>query len=202
MINRIVSVNRFDASAYKCFKTLEEYAKLLTNFTDFKKFHPKNLLGQDCATIAKSTLHHKKGHKMTHNFWDLREILFQTREGLRDKVILSVRTEFIWIDWESANRWLGDTGEIFRGRTIRSAKDVGVPVNVDLSSQGRDNLCLALRDEYRLYLKLLVLSENLSKQQLADSLAIARKNCPCLALELPDRNSREVFEASQGLWEL
>ena len=97
---------------------------------------------------------------------------------------------------------MGDTGEIFRGRTIRSAKDVGVPVNVDLSSQGRDNLCLALRDEYRLYLKLLVLSENLSKQQLADSLAIARKNCPCLALELPDRNSREVFEASQGLWEL
>ena len=65
--------------------------------------------------------------------------------------------------------------------------------NKTLSETGRENLCLALEKEYKLYLRLLIFAANLSGDDVQKSLAIARENCPCLDLRLPERDEVETI---------
>mmetsp|Transcript_8393 Transcript_8393/g.12626 ORF Transcript_8393/g.12626 Transcript_8393/m.12626 type:complete len:450 (-) Transcript_8393:129-1478(-) len=185
---------------YSCFDSLEEYVQLLANFTDYQHnnwtyFHQQN----DCASVAKTTLHHVNT-PMGHSFWDLREVLYKIHKGLANKAILVVRTEFLWQDWVSANLWLGDEDDLYYNKDIhfRNSKAMKLPINMELSEEGRMNLCVALEKEYRLYLKLLVVSVNLSEEDAQESLDIARKNCPWLALELPSIGTIETFDVSKS----
>ena len=208
-IQRIININRFNSTiVYKCFHTLEEYAQLLANFSDYKEGTWEAYVeNKDCASVAKTTLSHISDEPMEHFYWDLREILFQIHDGLRDKVMLVLRQEFLWQDWVSANHWLGDEeGEVFTptNLALRNSSDLDVPINTTLSDEGRRHLCLALEEEYRIYLRVLVLSMNLSEKELADSLSIARKSCPGLDLQLPDRDTPTKIVASRerGTWDL
>ena len=184
---------------YECFETLDEYAKLLKNFSNFKENTWEHYFEKrDCANAAKTTLHHIATFPMSHHFWDLRQTLFQVHKGLRDKTLLSIRQEFLWQDWTSSNRWLGDNkGEIYTTtESFRNSTDMNLPIDLTLSEEGKINLCIALKDEYRLYLKVLALSVNLSKDEVRQSLIIARTNCPCLDLKLPMIDEIEHFSVS------
>ncbi len=193
---------------YACFETLEEYAQLLSNFTNFNmmkdEVHAENLREQDCDVQAKATFYHIRLESIYLFVYDLRQVLSMIQKNLREKIILSVRTEFLWTDWATANRWLGDdsVGIVKTGQKIdeRNSTKVNSPVKMDLSDQGRKNLCLALESEYHLYFKVLQLSVNLGPKDREASLAIARKNCPWLDLNFKD--VPEVFESRDGLWEL
>lgn len=194
---------------YACFETLEEYAQLLSNLTNFNmmkdKVHAENLREQDCDVQAKATFYHIRFESIYLFAYDLRQVLSMIQKNLREKIILSVRTEFLWTDWATANRWLGDdssVGIVKTGQKIdeRNSTKVGSPVKMDLSEQARRNLCLALESEYHLYFKVLQLSVNLRPKDREDSLAIARKQCPWLDLNFKD--VPEVFESRDGVWEL
>ena len=137
---------------------------------------------------------------MGHQFYDLRSSL-RLISDMKDRTILTVRKEFLWQDWISAHRWLGEEGEIFTADVaMNNSTDVDYPIKSDgLSESGRKNLCLALKEEYRLYLRLLVISANLSHEEVQRSLEIAKANCPWLNLRLPGRDEVQYFEKDKGL---
>ena len=211
IINRIIAVKKFElAKIYnRCFSTLEEYAQLLTNFTNYEPNDVKTYLKKrECDNVAKTTLHHVDSFPIAHNYWDLRQILFQVHKDLKDKTLLVIRKESLWQDWTSANLWLGEEKVGIHNQTsstiMRNSTELDLPINMNLSIEGRRNLCLALEDEYRLYLRVLMLSSNLSKDDMESSLAIAQTNCPWLNLTLPAIDHEEVFVMSQsrGEWKL
>ncbi len=172
---------------YTCFQSLEDWASKLENFTNYewkewKEYHEDG----DCTSVAKSTLHHSNPWQaMGHNYWDLRAACWQIGDW-SDRTILTIRTEFLWQDWTSANRWLGDGGEIFTAETLNNSTNSEFPLKDKTLSEGaRKNLCLALQEEYRLYWKMLKVSENLSDDDLARSMEISRRNCPWLDFTFP-----------------
>ena len=75
-------------------------------------------------------------------------------------------------------------------------------VDMELSEDGRKHICLALRDEYQIYLRLLLLSENLSEEDVDNSLKIAQQNCPWLGLKLPMKDHTISVRSSKGSFEL
>ncbi len=180
-------VQQDSVKMYTCFPSLEDWALKLENFTNYewkewKDYHD----GGDCANVAKSTLHHSNPWQaMGHNYWDIRGTMWRIGDWA-DRTILTLRTEFLWQDWTSANQWLGEKGEIFTAETVNNSTDSQFPIRDKTLSEGaRKNLCLALQEEYRLYWKLLKVSENLSDDDLARSMEISRKNCPWLDFTLP-----------------
>ena len=207
---------------YSCFDNfVDAYAKQLKNFDDYEELPWREHFNhKDCASLAKSTLHHHETFNykdnsavVDHLYWDLRVILYQVRQNLIDKTILSIRQEYLELDWVSANLFLGDDEKNvsvdFKNHRIYNDMETGdtnrTSVSKELSDDGRESLCLALIDEYRLYLKLLVLSMNLEEKDVQQSLSLARKNCPMLHLKLPLINEtvEVVLSKSNGIrWEL
>ena len=205
MLNYIIRISEklhVNKRMYSCFESLEAYAQLLTNFTDYEPnswtyFFEQN----DCVNVAKTTLHHVDDQQpMTHTFWDLRQILYQVNDNLANKTILAIRNEFLWQDWVSANHWLGDEGEVYYDTDLsaRNSTTLNLSIDMELSEEGRRNLCVALEGEYRLYLKLLVLSVNLSEEDVHKSLLVARERCPWLGLKLPRKDQKETFEVHKS----
>jgi hypothetical protein len=201
---------RYNSNLYSCFETLEEYAQLLSNFTNFnpkeQNVNVTNFKNQNCDVKAKSTIYHIniRSLQAVHFFWDIRQVLSMIQENLQNKTILSVRTEFLWTDWSAANQWLGDKNaqvDESKRMDMRNSTKMETGVNLNLSDEGRKNLCLALESEYNLYLKVLQLSVNLTPKDREDSLAIARENCPSLNLKLPNQNLPEMFDSYHGVWE-
>ena len=164
---------------------------LLNNFTDWSDdpihWNPEHLNNTDCAAFAKSTLRHGALHLPKHIglhlSYDIRAFAGNIH-NLNNSSILLVRTEFLWRDWESANRWLGEKGEILSGAASRNSSSFELPISKQMSDSGRRNLCIALKDEYNLYLRLLGRAANLSEREKLESLKIAQRNCPELKLKL------------------
>ena len=187
-----------NSQMYECFETLDEYAKLLSNFSayDGSVWWYNQLRQKDCASVAKSTLHHAPG-PVTHSLWDLRNILLQLQDGkLKEKAILLIRQEFIWNDWSTANSWVGDENIKRMNKTliVRNSTELEIKLDMTLSEDGRKHLCHALVDEFKVYLKLIEMSVNLSEDEKMRSLEIARGNCPWLALEFSMDDTEESFE--------
>ena len=190
---------------YRCFPNLEVYTKLLANFTDYTYVNIKdsNLNNtKSCAHLAKATLHHATPRAMVHNHFDLRTILGPLK-NVTERPILAIRTEFMKDDWLSSHKWLGEEDVAFDSvAALRNSTMTEYPVKNDVSKGGRKNLCLALKDEYRIYMRILVLAKNLSKETVQDSVAIAQRNCPWLNLSLPDVHAPEKFVTETGIkWE-
>jgi hypothetical protein len=226
-IKRMRWIKAYLELMYSCFYTLDEYALLLKDFDDFddskkwlKGYHHAN---PDCSHVAKATLHpmydcdpaEKRNNcvPIDHHYWNMNQILFQVHEDIKDKSILTIRKEFLWQDYDSVNRWLGDddkddSGGIYHIKTNLRNSTTSLPpnfqVNVTLSEKGREYLCLALKNDYRMYFRLLQKSKNLSKEDLVMSLDIAKGNCGAwLELELPDKDQVESFVVSKerGSWD-
>ena len=205
LINNTDYINERNKNMYSCFNTLESYAQLIHNSTYLPGNHGWETYFNktQCDNVAKSTLHHIDPLPMIHQYWDLQNILLQIHDGLRNKTLFVTRQEFLWDDWKSTNRYLGDEGEIYIPETSKRKYDeMNIPedkrVQKTLSESGRENLCRALEKEYRVYLRLLVLAENLSRRQVEESLEMARKNCPWLDLKLPNVDEIETVVMSRS----
>ena len=99
----------------------------------------------------------------------------------KNKTLLVVRKEHLNDDWISANRYLGqDDQTISVPKTkFRDSSTVRRPVGgaSELSEEGRKNICLMLREEYDVYFGVLNKVGNIDKEDFAESLSVARKNC-------------------------
>ncbi len=172
---------------YRCFPTLESYAKALSNV---HAYEPGNwtefALKGNCSNVAKMTVHHGVKQDIPHHYWDLRRILYELREvDFSTKTVLVSRTDKLAQDWSGINRYLGQEGNITLSTKLRDSTKHEYPIKNVLSEEGKKKLCFAMEEEYRVYLKLLRYAENLSESDLSESFARANKNCPWLKLTMP-----------------
>ena len=185
--------NDFNASLnrYSCFPTLETYYALL-NDSGTSRMQRWDIYSKrdDCQGVAASTVRHwetlnTQGEVSSaqHFNWDLQSLMYHLKPQ-NDTKFLLVRTEHLVDDWISANRYLGEVGNIaIPTRLERHSSDI-YPVKKDLSEEGRKSLCFALENEYRTYFSLIVKAENVSNRDVSKSLNRAKRNCPWLDLNL------------------
>jgi hypothetical protein len=156
----------------------------------------------NCPKLAQATMNHAAKEPMGHLYYDLRRI-FQPLTNVTKRPLLVIRTENLWDDFHSTLNWLGDEEKLTSTPSLRNSTLIDYPVNKTISPEGKHNLCVALQDEYRIYLRLIVLAQNLSQEQQEVSWKIATQNCPGLNLTLPDRNMTETLVSSSdgSTWE-
>ena len=100
---------------------------------------------------------------------------------MANKTILAISTEYLNYDWISSNEYLGqekgtviDVGKKKR----RDSSAVERLVTSELSEEGRRRICALLQIEYNVYFGILNQAAHLGPDDVANSLAVAKKNCP------------------------
>jgi hypothetical protein len=199
-----IQLNRSMTPLYKCFPTLEAFTEYIGDDPD--SFHYNYILpkvnnggawqvvanASNCINLARAIMKNKVPPDATrHLYWDLKTIMAKSVLLIANKVpVLVIRTEQLWDDWASANRYLGQSSRTVvtfpdgaRGRDFSSRKGQLAPkVTKEISKKGRERLCRALAASYRAYLGLVYRSVNLTPDEKQDSLDRARENCPRLLL--------------------
>jgi hypothetical protein len=199
-----IELTRTMTPLYKCFPTLETFTDYIGDDPD--SFHYNYTLStvnnggrwevvanaSNCTNLARAMMKNKVPPAATrHFYWDLKTIMAKSVLLVTNKVpVLVIRTEQLWDDWASANRYLGQSSRTVvtfpdgaRGRDFSSRKGQLAPkVTKEISKKGRERLCRALAASYRAYLGLVYRSVNLTPDEKQDSLDRARENCPRLLL--------------------
>jgi hypothetical protein len=175
---------------FKCFPTLEIFTEFIGDDPDaFNYTVPitsREVDSSNCTNLARAIMKNKVPAS-EHFYWDLKTIMSKVLQMLDKKVpILMIRTEHIWEDWTSTNLYLGQSPPIATFPEGERRKDFisgqTPKVTKDISDKGRERLCRALKENYRVYLRVIYRSVNLTPEEKQDSLALARKNCPSLEL--------------------
>lgn len=179
---------------YDCFFTLEEFAKSLgDNPNDYKEGKWKDFIDKgDCSNVAKLAMHNRVD-RMRHNYWNLQQITKVMSESMwNETIMMTIRTEYIMEDFITVNKFLGQDEEDIVMQlhpTVRNFTALSQPIKKELSTEGQRNLCKSLEPEYKVYLKLLAHSRNLSPEDVNESLKLAQELCPWLNLTLEDSSS-------------
>ena len=178
--NIMLQTKKLNAT-YMCTPTLEDFAMLLDG--DEHERHTSSDSDSECARKVKraafsedSEMHLSK-FSMAYIVDNLGGLA-----SLKNKTVLVTRTEFLHHDWKSTNQYLGqDEASIeFPSDKVRDSSRVERPVSATLSDEGRKRICMSLRKEYITYFYLLNQASNLGADDVKNSVAIARKNCPWL----------------------
>jgi hypothetical protein len=173
---------------FNCFPTLETFTEFIGDDPDaFNYTVPitsREVDSSNCTNLARAIMKNRVPAS-NHFYWDLKTIMSKFLQ--MDKVpILMIRTEHIWEDWTSTNLYLGQSPPVAtfpEGNRTRDNFSGQTPnVTKDISDKGRERLCRALKENYRVYLRVIYRSVNLTPEEKQDSLALARKNCPSLEL--------------------
>jgi len=179
-------MNDVSKKLFDCFPTLDSYALSLNDIDTYQERDGQDFAKKDCKNVSKLTMHHVTSQVLGHLYWDLQMITDSLQENsdldFEHKTLLVVRTEFMWNDFFTANRFLGQEGRSMQHASMRNSSEFNNPVSNELSEEGRRTLCLALKREYQVYIKMLKRAENLSKEDISRSLELARANCPWLEL--------------------
>jgi hypothetical protein len=177
--------------AYRCFPSVQQYVELLGNDPfNFNYPHKRNwVTAESCSDLAKAALH-SRVKIYNHLYFSFRLILTYTPR-LHKQKLYTIRQEYLWDDWKSANIALGQVKPVYipedgmtrlRNVTLLE-KENKMPVTRELNLVGRRLLCKALRDEYRAYYYLLTHANNLSDDDIQKSIERTKDNCP--ELDLP-----------------
>jgi hypothetical protein len=196
--------------SFACFPTLERFATALGDVNQYPgddddngyPFNATTVNNTNCTRLARAIMDNKvaiPAHLYYSFHWLLQQHIFPTtrtkneaNDGDDATIHLAIRTEHLWDDWTTANQWLGqDTVTTFSDIRLRKNNDdssemFNYPVKREISAQGQERLCRALKKEYQAYMILLQRAVNLSEQQRQDSLNQARQNCPILNLQFDD----------------
>jgi hypothetical protein len=145
----------------------------------------------NCTHLATGALQNRFELLAGHFYFDIKYVerllpayYWQTDTDIR---IMVVRTEYLWHDWTTANRLLGQDGVAtfphLSKRNFTTSKNGGVfPVSKKLSETNQKLLCTALLPEYQAYLQLVAVAANLNPIEKLQSLERAHQNCPDLNL--------------------
>jgi Sulfotransferase family len=176
--------------AYQCFPTIQRYVEYLGEdpFT-FDYPHKRNwVTAESCSDLAKAALH-SRVKLYNHLYFSFRLILTYTPR-LHKQTLYTIRQEYLWDDWKTLNIELGQVVPVripkngstrLRNVTLLEVEKK-LPVTRELSIAGRKLLCKALRHEYRAYYYLLTHANNLSDEDIQQSIERTKYNCPNLDL--------------------
>lgn len=171
-----------------CFRTLEAFVENVgDNPTEFDYPHPPRGVEQgNCTNFARAMFNAKiqRMHHLYVNYVVIRSLMPQSLENV---TIYATRKDHLMDDFRNINYILGEREQLDflesrKDQHIRDVSKVKLPVTRDLSDSGRERLCRALQPEYRVYIELLLRSDNLNRQDVIDDLAHSRKQCPNLAI--------------------
>jgi len=121
-----------DAALFDSFPTLESYARSLDGIDNYQEGDWQDFAKKgDCKNVAKLSMH-EGVPIMTHLHWNLQMIseMLQEKSDLAfmNKTILVVRNEFMSNDWGTANRFLGQEGDVqFATKSIRNSSLLNFP---------------------------------------------------------------------------
>ena len=157
----------------------------------------------DCPSLA-AALFDNKVRRSGHFYHDLNYMADRVNITDETTTILSVRQEYLWEDWVTANAWLSPASlqqensvsshnkssfgndplpvDIFPHLQLRNFGHRRLPVTKKASNRTKSLLCRALTREYHVYLEILQRSVNLSPQDRNRSVQLAIRNCPELSL--------------------
>ena len=175
----------FGPLAYQCFPTLESFAALMIrgNQTDCNYPYRQNIIDpSDCVELACATIHGRIRF-FAHLFFNFRNIIDTKLPQEPPRQIYTIRQEFLWDDWKRLNQLLGQQDPVVipsEESNQRNVSHLALPVNRQISDEGRLKLCKALESEYFAYFRLLHKAINLNKDDWDACITIASKNCPNL----------------------
>jgi Sulfotransferase family len=176
--------------AYTCFPTLQIFVEPLGDDpTNFKYPYKQNWVSaESCTDLAKAAFNGRV-KIYNHLFFSFQRILSFIPE-VHKQMIYAMRQEHLWHDWTTVNEKLGQSKPVSipeEGNRIRNMAILEVqhqlPVTRDLNPLGAVSLCNALKQEYRAYFRLLKRAKNLSPDDLEQSIAHAKRNCPSLNVD-------------------
>ena len=175
--------------AYQCFKTVQDFVQHLVgndgNTRDFYYPHRSNAVFPDpCQDFTRAAFHGRV-RIMHHLFFNYEKIQSLLPSGLPLKLYVT-RQEFLWKDWRSINERLGQTSPIVipsgvNQTMIRNVTGrIELPVKRELNNKSKEKLCLALRDEYRIYHQFIEKAENLQPRDVEETIRRSVQQCPNL----------------------
>ena len=124
-----------------------------------------------CQKRAKMAIEGTQGFS-AHNKYNFG---FYLRQTPPESKIVAIRTEHLTEDWNSVEAVLGGKRTLngtFDRQNVSSKKED------PLSPLALANLCEALCEEFQVYKRILRRAENLTPEQVADSIAEVQKSCP------------------------
>jgi Sulfotransferase family len=186
-------------NAYSCFPTLETFVGYL-DADDPRKYdypYPKHEVNNsNCQDLARAALYGKVrvyGH-LFFGYERIISLLMATEHGQQHRLVLyATRQEHLQEDWDAVNRHLGQVNEVGllpHQRTQHSSRQT-MPVQKRLSRRGRRLLCNALIGEYEAYVWLLHHAQNLTPEDVVESMQYSISQCPQL--------TRMLLQAQQHL---
>lgn len=176
--------------AYACFPTLQIFVDFLGNDpTTFSYPYKKNhVIANSCPDLARAALSGRV--KIYNHFYFSFQRIVSFIPEVEKQAIYSVRQEHLWRDWKTVNEMLGQREPIYIPEEANWKRDMAdlevkhlLPVTRELNASGVALLCNALKDEYLAYFRFLKLAKNLTPEDLHQSIAHAKKNCPSLDVD-------------------
>jgi len=169
---------------YACFPTLEDFAQLMQGSSTNCNYpyRQNSIVADDCAGLACAVLHGKV-RLFSHLFFNYRNILYTKLPTEPKRKIYVLRQEYMWQDWKQLNKLLGQTKEVVVPKdssNLRNISGIALPITRNISTDGKQKLCLALKSEFEAYFQLLLLAINIDDSGFKKSLSIADTNCPNL----------------------
>jgi hypothetical protein len=155
--------------AYRCFPSLEEFARHLGNENSTTN-------NSNCTKTARVAIHGER--KIIPHMWANYQKMAATIPVSGQVYV--IRTEHLWDDWYQINKLLDPTRNVYIPHDLhgRYVKNLTLPVTKDISTQGREYICKHLNEEYRVYYSLLERAVNINKTDMQDARDAARRNCP------------------------
>ncbi|MGK3740236.1 MAG: hypothetical protein ACI90V_007085 [Bacillariaceae sp.] len=189
---------------HKCFPTLEIFSSLLTGDTTETNscnypYPPSYMEIGNCTEFACAAIHGKIRF-FVHLFFNYRNILYTKLPTLttntttstnsdpkeqqqRQRQIYVIRQEYLENDWSIINKLFGESGVVgipTATTSFRNISGIKLPVTRDISLEGRNKLCIALKTEYIAYFEILQKAKNINDNDMKKSIQIATSNCPIL----------------------
>lgn len=109
------------------------------------------------------------------------EELAHNEQQPNNKLVLVVRQEYLWQDWDSLHLLLGGNSSSSTSAPRRHAhvhdSQSFQERNKTLSKQGYHNMCRVLRNEIQIYLQVMQRATNLNEQQVMEAIEAVQKQC-------------------------
>jgi Sulfotransferase family len=183
--------------AYSCFPSLESFVGYFDADDPRKYDYPytkSEVNNSKCQDLARAALYGKVrvyGH-LFFGYERIRSLILATIHEEQHRLVLyATRQEHLQRDWQAVNRHLGQVeavGLLPHQRTQHSSVQT-MPVPKTLSRRGRRLLCNALTGEYEAYVWFLQHANNLSREDVVESMQYSISQCPQL--------TRMLLEAQQ-----
>jgi hypothetical protein len=172
--------------AYACFPTLESFAQLMhgNSANCNYPYRQNSIVADDCTGLACAVIHGKV-RLFSHLFFNYRNILDTKLPTDPPRRIFVLRQEFLWDDWKMVNQLLGQNEPVVipnASADWRNITGIKLPVERDISLEGRQKLCLALESEFMSYFRILKKALNINELEFEKNVQISQKNCPNLDL--------------------